>query len=416
MNSGPAGSPLSAFAGYGVEIEYMIVDSQHLDVRPLADTLLATAAGYPASEVVHGEIGLSNELVLHVLELKCNEPVATLEGLPAAFHAEVGAVNALLAPMGAQLMPGAMHPWMNPRTETRLWPHENAAIYRCYDRIFDCRRHGWANIQSIHLNLPFAGDIEFARLHAAIRLALPILPALAASSPWADGRPSAYMDYRLAIYRDHQRQVPSSMGDCIPEPSASPDEYRTRILAPMYREVAEYNCLLGSEAGTLANEWLDVRAAVPRFARNAIEIRLLDVQECPLADLAVTAATAALVRRLYDAPAADPLETAALVAIFDTCIRDAERAPIADQRYLARLGFPGPVCRADELWAWLIDELVRDGLLAPLWLPPLQLIRDRGPLARRLVAALDHDPERLHSVFDQLCQCLRDNRMFPGRA
>ena len=33
------------------------------------------------------------------------------------------------------------------------------------------------------LNLPFSSDEEFGRLHAAIRLLLPLLPALAASSP-----------------------------------------------------------------------------------------------------------------------------------------------------------------------------------------------------------------------------------------
>lgn len=415
MNHPLDASPLPAFAGYGVEIEYMIVDRERLDVRPFADALLRTPAGEPASEVVHGDIAWSNELMLHVLELKCNQPVPQLEGLAAAFHAEVGAINARLAPLGAQLMPGGMHPWMNPRTEAQLWPHENAAVYRSYDRIFDCRRHGWANMQSVHLNLPFAGDAEFARLHAAIRLALPILPALAASSPWADRQPSGYMDYRLAIYRQHQHQVPSSMGDCIPDPSTSPEEYRNRVLAPMYREVAEYDNLLGADAGTLGNEWLDVRAAVPRFSRSAIEIRLLDVQECPLADLAIAAATAALVRRLYDGPTAEPMETAALVSIFADCIHDAERAEITDTNYLSRLGFAGSSYRADELWAWLIDRLAHDGLLAPAWLPQLHFIGAHGPLARRLSRALDNDPGRLHAVFGQLCQCLRDNRMFTGR-
>ena len=39
----------------------------------------------------------------------------------------------------------------------------------------------------MHVNLPFADDAQFARLHAAIRLVLPLLPALAASSPIAEG-------------------------------------------------------------------------------------------------------------------------------------------------------------------------------------------------------------------------------------
>lgn len=420
MSGTAAAPPLPAFAGYGVEIEYMIVDQGHLDVRPLADQLLCDAAGHPVAEVACGtrgaraNIGWSNELTLHVLELKNRRPVARLESLPARFHAAVGEANARLAALGAQLMPGGMHPWMDPRSEARLWTHEHAAIYRSFDRIFDCRRHGWANLQSVQLNLPFADDAEYARLHAAIRLALPILPALAASSPWADGRPTGYMDYRLAVYRDHQRRIPSSIGDCIPEPSASPAEYRARVLAPMFRELAEYDALLGADAGTLRHDWLDVHAAVPRFERSAIEIRVLDAQECPLADLAVAAATAALVRRLYAGDALETLETGALVAIFDACIRDAERAPIGDARYLARLGFAGASCEAGELWAWLVDTLARDGLLAPRWLPPLHFIGERGPLARRLAVALNDDPGRLRDEYRKLCQCLRDNCQYPG--
>ncbi|BAL24964.1 glutamate-cysteine ligase family protein [Azoarcus sp. KH32C] len=409
---------LPAFAGYGVEIEYMIVDRDHLDIRPFADRLLAAGAGQPASEVIHGNMGWSNELAMHLVELKNLHPVPSLEGLVDAFHEEVLAVDDLLAPLGARLMPSGMHPWMDPATETRLWTFDNAAVYACFDRIFDCRRHGWGNLQSIHLNLPYCGDEEFARLHAAIRLALPILPALAASSPWADKRPTGCMDYRLMMYRDHQKQVPSSMGNCIPDPSASQREYQTQVLAPMYREVAEYGSVPGQcDTNTLRHEWLNVRAAAPRFERSAIEIRVLDAQECPFADLAVAAATAALVRHLYDTVGAEAeagLDTLRLVAIFDRCIQDAERAEIDDGEYLELLGCDSRPRTATELWAGLIDRLQADGLLAAQWLPALHLILRRGTLARRLAMALDDDPGCLLGVYRELCECLHDNHQYPG--
>ena len=79
-------------------------------------------------------------------------------------------------------------PWMDPERELRLWPHEHSDIYRAFDRIFGCRGHGWANLQSTHLNLPFRGDDEFVLLHDAVRLVLPLVPALAAASPVIDGR------------------------------------------------------------------------------------------------------------------------------------------------------------------------------------------------------------------------------------
>ena len=56
---------------YGIEMEYMIVDRDTLDVLPRADVALGKDKnGEQLSDVEHGPIGLSNELVSHVLEFK----------------------------------------------------------------------------------------------------------------------------------------------------------------------------------------------------------------------------------------------------------------------------------------------------------------------------------------------------------
>ena len=96
-------------------------------------------------------------------------------------------------------MPTAAHPFMDPMKETKIWPHENNEVYAIYNKIFDCRGHGWSNLQSTHLNLPFYDDEEFAKLHAAVRLVLPILPALCASSPILDGKLTGCTGYALEI-------------------------------------------------------------------------------------------------------------------------------------------------------------------------------------------------------------------------
>ena len=80
------------------------------------------------------------------------------------FAEEVERIEALLARLGARLMPTGMHPWMDPSREFQVWPHGGSQIYQAFDRIFDCRGHGWANLQSAHINLPFGNDEEFARL------------------------------------------------------------------------------------------------------------------------------------------------------------------------------------------------------------------------------------------------------------
>jgi hypothetical protein len=71
---------LGLFQGFGVEIETMIVDGPTLAVRPVADRLMEAVTGTPVAEAEFGDIAWSNELALHVLEMKTNGPVRTLEG------------------------------------------------------------------------------------------------------------------------------------------------------------------------------------------------------------------------------------------------------------------------------------------------------------------------------------------------
>lgn len=409
MRAAPA---LPAFTGYGIELEYMIVDRQTLSVMPIADALLHAAAGGTLSEVDRGRFGWSNEIVLHLVEIKNARPHPSLEPLAAGFQAEVNAINRLLQPLGARLMPGAMHPWMNPATETHLWPHDHAPIYQTYDRIFDCKKHGQANLQSMHVNLPFADDDEFARLHAAVRLLLPILPALAASSPIADGKPSGFLDTRMEAYRTAVRSVPSVIGQVIPDTVGSHAEYQAQVLALMFRDIAPLD-----PHGVLQHEWLNARGAIPRFDRNAIEIRVIDVQECPQADLAIAAAATAVIRALYDGKwsslaVQQAFGTDALVKILHACIRDAEQAVIDDAGYLRLLGFPDRQCQAGELWRHLIDMMSLNR--SEHWREPLRVILEHGPLARRILRAVgkDHSKARLQSVYEDLCGCLDAGRLF----
>lgn len=409
MSAAPA---LHAFAGYGIELEYMIVDRNTLAVMPIADQLLQAAAGSKVSEVPRGRLAWSNELVLHLVEIKNARPDPTLEPLVTDFQVEVNAINRLLEPMNARLMPTGMHPWINPATETRLWPHDQAPIYLAYDRIFGCNKHGQANLQSMHVNLPFADDEEFARLHAAVRLLLPILPAIAASSPFADGQKSGYLDTRMEAYRTAVQQVPSVIGQVIPDTINSRAEYEAQVLAPMYRDIAPLD-----PQGELQHEWLNARGAIPRFVRNAIEIRVIDVQECPQADLAIAEVATAVIRALYDSQwpqlaAQQAIGTDALVKILHACIRDAEQAVIGDAAYLRLLGFPDRQGQAGELWQHLIETTALDR--SEPWAETLRVILKQGPLARRILRATGPSCSKahLHEIYRMLCDCLQVGRMF----
>lgn len=410
--------PLRLFEGFGVELEYMIVDRNTLSVLPVTDKVIHAVAGAYESEIEAGPLCWSNELVLHVIELKTNGPAPALAGLAATFTEHARRINALLEPLGGRLMPTAMHPWFDPKAETRLWPHEFSPVYEAYNRIFNCQGHGWSNLQSVHINLPFGDDDEFGRLHAAIRLLLPILPALAASSPLMDLRATGTLDNRLDVYRANSAKIPSITGLVIPEPVFTRRDYDREIFQRTFRDIAPFD-----PEGILQQEFLNSRGAIARFSRGAIEIRVIDIQECPAADLAIAAAVVAVLKALVaerwlslreqQAWATEPL-----AQIFLSTVADGEAAPIANRAFLETFGLRGvDRCRAGELWRHLIDASLPPGTPeADEHRPALEVLLSEGTLARRILRAVGETVarERVAAVYRKLCDCLADGRMFRG--
>ena len=405
--------PLSLFEGYGIEIESMVVDADTLDVRSIVDELLREASGADGwvEDFEDGDIGWSNELVSHVVELKTAGPAPSYAGVAERFVASSRRMGALLAEgWNARLMPTGMHPWMDPARETRIWPHESAPIYRAYDRLFDCRRHGWANLQSVHLNLPFADEHEFARLMAAVRLVLPLVPALAASSPIVEGRATGKLDNRLEFYRTNAERAPSMAAEVIPEPVYGFAEYEQSVLGGVDRELAA----LGADAVLRGQEWTNARGAITRFDRMAIEIRLIDAQECAAADLAVAAAVSGLVRALVEerwAPlrAQRAWSTTALVELLRGAIRSGPDAPV-DRGYSAVFGLESSgELTMGALWR-RVAETTFDG--STELEGALQVVLRDGTLAQRILAALGpaFDRRELKRVYGELCGCLADGR------
>jgi gamma-glutamyl:cysteine ligase YbdK (ATP-grasp superfamily) len=407
--------PFRLFEVVGIEIEYMIVDAATLRVRPEADRLIERETGQTRSEVERGAIDWSNELALHLIELKTHVPARGFDGLRAAFQGEVEHLSHQLAESGARLLPSGMHPLMDPDRETRLWPHEQNAIYRKFDEIFDCRGHGWSNLQSVHVNLPFADEEEFGRLHAAIRVALPLLPALAASSPIVGGRVTGWLDTRLAYYRDNARRVPSVSGALVPEPVFTPSEYRRDILERIYADLAPLD-----PEGLLRDEWVNARGCIARFDRGAFEIRVLDVAECPAADLAIAEAVVALVGALCEGwPASTQAQRAfptdRLAKILEEVARLGDLAPVTDGDYLELLGLPNPRPRpAGELWAHLLEDRRLAERIRSEGGAYLERILDQGCLARRILRATGPEPtaDTIRAVYRALADCLSQGRPF----
>lgn len=414
------------FKRFGVELEYMIVDRRTLRVRPIADRLLAQAV--PRSdrgrkrnddapgEVVHGPIGWSNELALHVIEFKTARPVAALSGVSEGFQSEVRRANGILAGEGAMLLPTAMHPWMNPIRESRLWPHECGEIYQAFHRIFDCRGHGWTNLQSAHLNLPFANDAEFERLHTVIRLLLPLLPAIAASSPFRDGLRGRFLDMRLDAYRRNCARIKSVTGRMVPEWAATQAAYRRKILGRIYRDLRPLD-----PEGVLRHEWVNARGAIARFERGTIEVRVLDLQECPAADLGLLQFIVAVLKYLSggDLEAQRRLRTEELAELMQRTMRTGCKTRVRDGQYLRALNLSFKAsrsCTVGDIWNHLASVTTR----SPTdWHPWIATILREGCLSERIIRATGLAPGRrkLRAVYGELAACLDEGTSFqPGNA
>lgn len=401
---------LHLFEGYGIELELMIVDKATLAVRPLTDFVLAKVAGEIVNEVSVGALAWSNELVMHVIELKTDGPAKTLKGLHLAFLEDVQKINAILAEKNAMLMPTAMHPVMDPMTDTKLWSHDDATIYETYDRIFGCKGHGWSNLQSIHINLPFLGDAEFGRLHAAIRLVLPLLPGLAASSPVFEGKVSGVLDNRLEFYRHNQKAVPVVTGHIIPEQAFTQREYDDKIYAKLRDGIAPHD-----PEGVLEDYWLNSRGAIARFDRNAIEIRLLDIQESPRMDLAVIATVVSAVKGLVDgvfipyekqkAWQEEPLKAELLQAI-----REGGSAAVKSPEYKAVFGLDREAdVTVQDVWKEIVRKLhLKGGYPIDFYHDDVMYLLTRGTLASAIVKALGPKPDsgKIREVYAGLCQTL----------
>ncbi|HLZ16271.1 MAG TPA: glutamate-cysteine ligase family protein [Cyclobacteriaceae bacterium] len=402
------------FQAFGVELEYMLVDKTTLAIKPVSDELLKHQLGVYGSDYENGVVTWSNELVLHVVELKSTRPEINFNALENAFAENVNKVNAILDPWNAMLLPTAAHPLMDPNTETKLWPHDSNEVYAIYDRIFNCKGHGWSNLQSTHLNLPFYDDEEFAKLHAAVRIVLPILPALCASSPILDGKTTGKLDTRLEYYKTNQQKIPSITGRVIPEGVFSKRNYINTIYEKIKTDISPHD-----PANILDPVWVNSRGAIPRFDRGSIEIRIMDIQECPSADLAIITLVIDLLQALVGEKWISledqmKIKTDTLVPIFDQCVATGRNATIDSIEFLKIFGLEKQLS-VGELWRTILDRLkVLTPSLQNWEKPELETILNEGSLSERILRALDNNyaPGNIQRVYHQLSGCLAQNRMF----
>ncbi|HXX87454.1 MAG TPA: glutamate-cysteine ligase family protein [Candidatus Acidoferrum sp.] len=265
-----------------------------LEPLPIVDKVLKDFHGRIVNSVKLPKFTFGKELQLHVMEIRPNTPFESpIEFEETMQDAVLTVQDFLHRKYQANLLGTGMHPLLR-LEETNIWPHRHRQIYQAYSKIFNLKRHGWLNIQSFQLNLPYSSERKGVLLHNILTYICAYLPAFAASSPIYEGRLGENVDNRLHFYMKNQKEIPSVTGDIIPEYVSSLGQYREEIINKYSQELAA----AGANSLILNKEWVNSRGIIFRFDRRALEIRVMDEQECVKSDVALSCFIRALTRGL----------------------------------------------------------------------------------------------------------------------
>lgn len=283
--------------------------------------------GRVVNTIEYPRFAIGKELQMHVLELKSKKPFRS----PRLFEENLSEAVAftseyLKSKYGASLLGSGMHPLLD-LSETAIWPHRHTSIYRVFQSIFNMRQHGWLNIQAFQLNLPYGGRKRAATVHNVLANMIPYLPAISASSPICEGRFGDFVDNRMYFYKLIQKEVPSIAGDVIPEYIQSIEEYRKKIVGKYSADLAKAK----ASKSVLYKDWINARGITLRFDRRAVEIRIIDEQECIRSDVALSCFIRGAAKGLIDNYEQDAklLPHESLVKDFNSVIREGRKAIVA---------------------------------------------------------------------------------------
>jgi len=389
----------------GPEHEFSIIDEK-LQPLPIVDKVIKDVHGRIVNNVDLGKFSLGKELQAHVAELKANEPFDSPEVFEETMcNAVLSILDILEKRYGARLLGLGMHPSLL-LDKVKVWSHRDRQIYEALGKVFNLSQHGWLNIQSFQLNLPFKNEREAVGLYNALANVLPYLPAITASSPIYESKIGHNVDNRLHFYLVNQAEVPSITGDIIPEYVASFEEYEKTTIRQYSEDLAKAKaprCLLNKE-------WLNSRGAVIRFDRRAVEIRIMDEQECVKSDVALSCFIRATLRGiLQQGEDFEYLPHHVLVNNLHAVIRDGLNASVRHPKgstarqvchYLYKTAEEN-TSSEEKKYLEIVKQRIEGGNLSDL------ILRE----AKKKVLKTNLE-EAIFAVYDSLASCLERNTVY----
>lgn len=406
--------PLHLFTTVGLTVARMCVHRDTLSALPYGNELPFLQPNDDNLQPQEQAMALRDVHTRCVVQFRAVQPPHALTTASATLHS-TAQHTATQFGGDVRLLPAGMHPSIR-RNNLQAIAHTDTAYAQAIHALVGGAQHGIHNQQKSVLALPFYDDREFARLHAAVRIVLPIIPALAAASPLVEGVANGVMDNRMETARTATIAVPAITGRLIPEPIFTRSEYEQYLLQRIYDDLATYDA-----QGVLCNERGNGRAARARFSNNSLELHIADAQESALMDAAVAAAILAVIEALTGEFSANLIlqqawDTDPLYTLLLETSKDADATIISNAKYLRLLRYPeGNRCRASELWQHLIETLLpASTAYSEHWEQPLQTILNHGTLARRIMRSVGKTatPEAVYTTYSELCTCLENNTAF----
>jgi gamma-glutamyl:cysteine ligase YbdK (ATP-grasp superfamily) len=387
----------------GPEHEFSVVNDE-LKALPIVDRIIKDFHGRIVNFVEQSSFTFGKELQLHVMEIKPNEPFKSpIEFEETMYQAVLTLHDFLQRKYKATLLGTGMHPLLK-LEETGVWSHRDRKFYQVMDKVFNLKQHGWLNIQGFQLNLPYCNEREGVLLHNYLANVCAYLPAIAASSPIYEGHFGEEVDNRLHFYALNQKEVPSVTGDVVPEYVSSFGQYRKEIIGKYSLDLVR----VGADGAIVGKEWINSRGVIFRFDRRALEIRVMDEQECVKSDVALSCFIRALARGLM-AEKTELLSHEVLVKDYDAIVVDGLDARVQHPHCpTAR-----QVCKSFLRFAWenateeekkylrLIEKKIQHGNLS-------EVIREKVK-----TRSLKTDfREAVVSVYSKLIRSLIDNEPY----
>jgi gamma-glutamyl:cysteine ligase YbdK (ATP-grasp superfamily) len=386
----------------GPEHEYSLVDKD-LKVLPIADQIIKSYCGKIVNFIELPKFTFGKEMQLHVMEIKANNPFKTPTEFEATMQTAVLTLSQIVAKHGANLLGTGMHPLMNFK-DTAVWPHYHRKIYQHYGKIFNLNQHGWLNIQSFHLNLPFKKEDDAIQIHNQLAGLCAYLPAISSSSPIYEGKKGSDTDNRLQFYKVNQKEIPSITGEIVPEYAYSLNHYKRDVIGRYSKDLERE----GADKTLLNREWVNSRGVIFRFDRCALEVRVMDEQECIKSDVALACFVLAAIRGLI-ASKAELIPHDVLVKDLNAVIKDGLNAKTSSPygktarqmcQYYLKLAFEH--AKEDEKkYLCLVSKRIEEGNLSDLIL---------ANVSRRAQKTDFH--EAIIHVYSKLIKCLRDNQPY----